>query len=254
MDKAIFKTSFTPPLYKGVVVRYKSEQNRGIIKESQGEEVSFQTKINFLQIGNLVTFNKYPCIYKPEHFYATNISKGFLSKDGCLVVDHLRSHVHGDLKQKLSTIIKEISCSNRNYIHGIFQFPNIVGQSNCVPITWEDEIVYAKRLGRQTYSKFVKNRESIPTNQISIFLKRHLDIYIIMSCYYGDFHIDAISSDFESIVDERLSFWDDHALIFRTAQIDPATITTRCPWTGVNEYNLLGSIYRDKSSFQQYFH
>lgn len=249
-NKTIFKPSFNRPIYKGKIIQYNPEQKKGIIRNDQGEELPFQTNTDYLQVGNLVTFNKYPCVKNPNRSYATNISKVYLSMDGYLVVDNLKSHVHSDLKEKLPSIVKRISCLYRDYIVEISLFQDIVGQSNCVPITWEDEIVYAKRLGRDKYSKFVKNRETIPTNCVSIFLKKKEDFYIIMSCYYGDFKVDP---NLYSSIDEPQSFWNDHALVFGSEQIDPTTITTRCPWTGVSEFNLLGSIYRDKLCFQQHY-
>ncbi len=38
----------------------------------------------------------------------------------------------------------------------------VVGTTNLVETTDKDEIVYAKRVGRSKYSRFVKNRREIP--------------------------------------------------------------------------------------------
>lgn len=44
----------------------------------------------------------------------------------------------------------------------------VVGQTSCIETTAEDEIVYAKRLQRDSYSRFVKNRQLEDTSIVSV--------------------------------------------------------------------------------------
>lgn len=48
----------------------------------------------------------------------------------------------------------------------------IVGTTNLVETTDEDEIVYAKRIGRSAYSRFAKNREPIPCRFVVVVLRK----------------------------------------------------------------------------------
>lgn len=250
-DRTICKTTISRPIYNGEVIQYDHETKSGRIQTVHGEEIFFKDSKVELQKGNLVIFNKHPYVKRPDRYYAKNVSKGYLSKDGYVVGDILKSHVHGDLKKELPSIIKRISCNGRGYFYEVLR-SDTVGMSACVPIAWNDDIVYAKRIGRDSYSKFVKNRKPIPTEYITIFLKKKDDIYLIRSCFYGESKVNIGFYGIEPTDDERNSFWNDHALVFGSEPIDPTTITTRCPWTGVSEYNLLGSIYKDQLCFQQY--
>lgn len=103
-DRTICKTTISRPIYNGKVIQYDHNQKSGTIRTVQGEEIFFKDPIDELQIGNLVIFNKYPCVKKPNRYYARNISKGYLSKDGYVVADILNSHVHGDLKKELRSV------------------------------------------------------------------------------------------------------------------------------------------------------
>lgn len=239
-DKTIFRTNYDQPLHKGKVVQYNELAKTGLILSEQGEELFFNYSLHEPQLGDQVSFNKYPSVRIPNKYYAKNISKGYLSQDGFLVIDHVRSHVHESVKPNLTKIIGRISCSNRGYIYDGVRFPTIIGLSACVPISWEDEIVYAVRLGRERYSKFVKRRDLLPTHYVSIFLKQKQEIYIIRSCYYGEYVADSDLYDFN---DERESFWNDHALVFDSEPIDETTVTSICPWTGVNENNRFGNLF-----------
>jgi hypothetical protein len=238
-DKTIFRTRFEPPLLKGKVVQYDEKKMTGIVRTVHGEDLFFNNASFLPKVNDLVVCNKYPSIKIPNRYYAKNISKGYMSMDGSIVIDDCRSHVHDDVRKHLPKVIKQISCDGRAYFYEKIQLPNIIGMSACVPITWEDEIVYAKRVGREKYSKFVKNKNLVPTQYVSIFLMKKQEVYIIRSCYYGEFVAD---TDFYDFDDDRQSFWNDHALVFGSEPIDKSTLTNTCPWTGVNENNRFGAL------------
>lgn len=246
-DKTIFRPSFDNPIHTGKVFQNNPEKLTGRIKTDNGEELFFKYSFKeneSLKTGNTVTFYKYPCINKPDQFYAKNVTKAYLSKDGCLVVDSLQSHVHDGIRSRLPSIINRIACLGRDYVSEQICFSAVIGKSACVPITWEDDIVYAKRLGRDRYTKFVKNIEPIPTQYVSIFLKKKQSVYLIKSCYYGNYRTDDELNNGEFSFSERFEFWNTHALVFGSEPIDSSTITTICPWTGINEINRLGSLMK----------
>jgi len=49
----------------------------------------------------------------------------------------------------------------------------VVGTTNLVDTTESDEIVYAKRIGRDAYSRFAKNRQPAPCSSIVIVLRKN---------------------------------------------------------------------------------
>lgn len=243
-DRYSYKTQFEPPIFSGKIVLYNPERKTGKVT-LDGVELALVNVDENLNVGDIVTFTKNPIVQNPNQWYARFISKGFISKDGCVITDQLNSHVHGDLTKRLSSITKRISCNERNYFYEKLCYPTIIGKSSCVPITWEDEIVYAKRKGRMVYSKFVKNRMLIPTDCISIFLMKKQDIYLIKTCYYGEYTpIDEFDNS-DNSSEERFSFWNNHALVFGSEPIDVRTITSTCPWSGVNENNRFGNLIKN---------
>jgi hypothetical protein len=245
-DKTTFQLTFDQPIHKGVIISYDPETKKGRIKSLNCEELPFQTENSeSFKKDDRVLFNKYPWVRFIDKYYAANVKKACRSKDGFLVMDDTYSHVHKELKDKLSKIIKRINCSNREYIEDIITIYGLEGLCTCIPITCMDEIVYAKRIGREKYSKFVKNREPIPTNSISVFLKKKQDVYIIKSCYFGEFNTEPEFFLYDSSEGKRKSFWEDHALIFGSEPIYTETITTICPWSGIDERNTLASVFRN---------
>ena len=237
------RTTFHPPCNKGQVIQFDPEQRCGVIKGNNGEEIPFfRLPLNeHVNIGNPVLYGRSPQVKFFNKWNAINIQRAYISRDDCFIIDSRLSHVHGDLKKRLQTIIGRIRCGHRNYFYETVIFKDIIGKSNCVTVSWEDEIVYAKREGRNKYSKFVKNRDGEPTNSVSIFLMRKQEFYIIKSCYYGNLKESDPSNEG---IEGYETFWLNHALVFGSEPIDQKTITSVCPWTGINENNRLGSLFK----------
>lgn len=61
----------------------------------------------------------------------------------------------------------------------------IVGVTSMVEIHDGDEIVYAKRLDRDSYSKFVKNRDLVPTSWVVAILFKEEYGYLVWSGWCG---------------------------------------------------------------------
>lgn len=61
----------------------------------------------------------------------------------------------------------------------------IIGTTNLVETTDEDEIVYAKRIGRSAYSRFVKNRKPLPSSSIVIVLRKGVGQYHLWTAMCG---------------------------------------------------------------------
>lgn len=60
-----------------------------------------------------------------------------------------------------------------------------IGTTSMVEVSDEDEVVYAKRIGRERYSKFVKNRDLVPTSWVVAILFKDQDCYLVWSGWCG---------------------------------------------------------------------
>ena len=103
-----------------------------------------------------------------------------------------------------------------------------VGLSDLVSTTVSDEIVYAKRQGRQTYTRFVKHRPPAETAYVTVVLQKISRGYLLISAWIGP-SVPPFPGDRREWPDSR-AFWEQHALLFGRQQIDEATLRTDCPW------------------------
>lgn len=102
-----------------------------------------------------------------------------------------------------------------------------IGKTNCVITDGSDEIVFAKRIGRESYSRFVKNRELEPTTNIAIVLHKTDDGYNLWSAWCGD--LVPVEADDNGRMRTIEGFWDTHALVYDTKIIQPGTETFQKP-------------------------
>lgn len=108
-----------------------------------------------------------------------------------------------------------------------YDMGKIVGQTSCVETTDADEIVYAKRLQRDSYSRFVKGRELEDTEFVSaIFFKKDYG-YLLWSAWCG--RLVPTSPDSEGRMRTSEGFWDTHALVYDPEIIQKDTERTDCP-------------------------
>lgn len=115
-----------------------------------------------------------------------------------------------------------------------FDYP--VGHCNLISTKESDEIIYAKRVGRDNYTRFVKNVTPDTTRDLTIILKknmkRHGEYYLI-TMFPGKANFKEpedlnIKSKNELI--DSLEFWSKHALVFNQEIITKESIKTYCPY------------------------
>jgi hypothetical protein len=70
---------------------------------------------------------------------------------------------------------------------------------------------------------------------------RKQDFYIIKSCFHDD---KPAADPTDDGMEENESFWNNNAIVFGSEPVDEKTITSVCPWTGINENNRLGSLFK----------
>jgi hypothetical protein len=113
---------------------------------------------------------------------------------------------------------------------------HVIGYCNLVETYEKDEIVYAKRVNREIYTRFVKNVVPEPTNSAVFILKKNANKsgeYYLISMFPGyQNHKEPedinIGSKEELI--NSLEFWKNHALVYDESTIDVNSIKNYCPY------------------------
>lgn len=103
----------------------------------------------------------------------------------------------------------------------------IIGTTNCVPTTRSDEIVYAKRKQRDSYSRFVKNREPEDTRSVVVIINKVNDDFELWSAWCGKL-VPMVRDESGRLHGDK-SFWAMHALVYDTDVIQLETLTTEIP-------------------------
>ena len=155
--------------------------------------------------------------------------------------EHMVAHEH-DLflsYEELIHICEEKGCFNKLYEGFVIleiNFDMDIGYCNLVKVDENDEVIYAKRSGRNIYTKFVKGKEPTITNSLVVILKRSYNNhkeYSLITAYPGNKSCkepqDKNIRTKQELV-ESLKFWSDKALVYDKSIIQPNSIRTCCPY------------------------
>lgn len=98
----------------------------------------------------------------------------------------------------------------------------VVGTTNLVETGDSDDIVYAKRIGRNKYSRFVKNREAKPCRSIVTVFRKRGDEYYLWTAMCGELlPPEAHNEDSE--------FNATHAMVYDEKLVQLSTLTKSWP-------------------------
>ena len=100
----------------------------------------------------------------------------------------------------------------------------VVGTTTRVHTGPTDEIVYAKRKERDSYSRFVKNRQAIPCRYIVIVLRNRAGKIYLWTAMCGRL-IPAVA------VNPSSHFWTNHALVYDDTLLQMDTMRTDNPFS-----------------------
>lgn len=103
-----------------------------------------------------------------------------------------------------------------------------VGTTDLVETGEGDNIVYAMRPLRSTYSRFVKNKQPLPTSWVTIDVRKKGDKYYLHTAFVGRLTPSFPGGDYLS--EQSKAFWSNHALVWGNQEVVPGTETTECPW------------------------
>jgi hypothetical protein len=104
-----------------------------------------------------------------------------------------------------------------------------VGVSDLVETDGTDEIVYAKREGRDTYTRFTKSRRAQPSQIVTVAIEPlDNEDYILKSAWIGP--VGYSFPDHADAVPESRAYWANHAIVWGAQAVQAGTETTHCPW------------------------
>ncbi|MDP3645649.1 MAG: hypothetical protein Q8R25_01030 [bacterium] len=157
------------------------------------------------------------------------------SKNGVVVyIERTRSHAASHFAEtpQLESLVKEIIAGCEVVGESLRiekNFGRVVGVTDLVEIHPGDTVIYAKRIDRDTYSPFVKNRSPQPTSYVTIKLQMEDDKkYNLHTAYMGRLTPPIPGAKNETL--ESIRFWNTHALVRSTQVVVPGSETEWCPW------------------------
>ena len=148
-------------------------------------------------------------------------------------VDLVKSHAatHLDDNNNLMSFVVELL--NDSEIEGenvAFEkdMGRIIGKMDLVETDENDEIVYAKRVNRDIYTRFAKNREQVSTQYLTVILNKIDDRYELWSTWVGRLVPTFPGDNHET--PESKEFWSSHALLWGKQAVQQGSVTEIQPW------------------------
>lgn len=146
------------------------------------------------------------------------------------IESHTATHFH-DTPQ-LKALVKEVlEQTSLNQEKEVFEYDlhRIVGKMDLIETTNTDEIIYAKRVNRDSFTRFVLNKSPADTSIVTFVLYRQDETsYVLSSAWVGKIVPSFPGSETET--PESKPYWKNHALVWGTQNIQLDTETTVQPW------------------------
>ena len=151
----------------------------------------------------------------------------YVDKEGSHAATHLADTPQ--LFELVKHVIADLSPSEDNvYIDK--DMGRSVGMSDLVETTASDEIIYAKRLNRDNYTRFVLNRLPELTSFVTVALQKDAEgDYGLWTAWIGRAVPQFPGDSFET-PDSRI-FWQKHALVWGSQATQPNTERKDWPWS-----------------------
>lgn len=130
------------------------------------------------------------------------------------VFDRKNSHLYDnpELEQHLPLALERIDPDGRAFLVETVDFNEVIGESRCVQTGPEDEIVFAQRVGRFGLSRFVVNKDPVPTSELTVILRKSDAGYEVITTFIGP---KAEKEPWDKTADSTSTeFWRTHALVW----------------------------------------
>ena len=127
-----------------------------------------------------------------------------------------------DLISLVEEVIPKLRIGDEDQVVLSCDLGRIVGTTNLVKTKKGDEIVYAKRIGRTSYSRFVKYKKPVECSSIVIVLRKCNTGYNLWTSMCGNILPK------EAYIEDS-NFNNTHALVYDEKLIQPETATYSKP-------------------------
>jgi hypothetical protein len=157
----------------------------------------------------------------------------FLGKTLCgkVILDSYNSRTEVDLSH-IKEVIKNTSIHEANNFATVsFKMKRNVGHTIVVPASSNDEIIYAKRTGKDFFSRFVINKKPVGTYFVTLEFSKipqSPDEWLLQFSYYGNTRAPEIVNS--NPTNEQLKYWNTHAFCWGYSGVIPGTVSKKCPW------------------------
>ena len=156
-------------------------------------------------------------------------------------ISHMKAHENEFLVdwKKLIKI-----CEKHKKIKGLakefeiveLEFERPVGYCKLVEVKENEKVVYGRRVGRDNYSKFIKDVNPTITNKLTLILKKSYqkpDEYYLITMFPGEKSYkepEDINIADKKELEESLRFWSRHALIYDKDIVIEDSVRGYCPY------------------------
>lgn len=142
---------------------------------------------------------------------------------------HAATHFADDpeLIEYVREVLPQVEATDDNVFHQA-DLGRETGFSDLVETDDNDEIIYAKRINRRNYTRFVLHRKTVRTTLVTIVLHKLGNDYTLYSAWVGPLAPPFPGSSHEA-PDSR-EFWSTHALVWGKQQIVPGSERKGWPW------------------------
>jgi hypothetical protein len=105
----------------------------------------------------------------------------------------------------------------------------VVGMTSLVETDDSDDIIYAKRLNRDSYTRFTRSRQPQPCSIVTVAMTPlNDDFYELDSAWIGT--VGHSFPDTPGAADESREYWSRHALVWGSQAVQAGSETKVCPW------------------------
>lgn len=156
-----------------------------------------------------------------------------VTRDGvrpALAKKHMRQHA--EALPYLAEALLRVDVGAEPLVIACVDLGRVIGQCHLLETTADDEVVYARRIGRAWPTRFVIGRETAPCSSLTAIIARNryaqqASSHIIISAWIGkpaprEPQDPSIVGTDELIA--SIDFWSKHALVWGTQEVDQTSI------------------------------
>lgn len=149
--------------------------------------------------------------------------------DGAVVVNRHNSHLHQDITSIINDALSMVHTNGSSFVEAEVDFGRVIGFSSCVSTEPTDCIVYAQRLNRKGHTRFVLDKDKVPTTKAMVVLKMTKpNEYVLITAFIGS-KAEVEPWDVRA-TPAAMKFWQHKALVWGEEPTVRGTATNTCPW------------------------